>query len=182
MRNVWTQQEQLGSASRQSDNDNPAPLSSSQDVKEDTGAAERQSARNELDLDLDLPRYPSIHAAPVRESDEFGGDVNGQHAGAASAFDGDRSDASKGYEGYQYMSLSHMGPSPSHLPSQYGTRSPMDGMSPVGQQQGVWMPLQQAANGPYSSGISNTGSPIYSMHHMSKSPGKLVTGISEHET
>jgi hypothetical protein len=77
--------------------------------------------------------------------------------------------------GYQYMSLNHMGPSSSHLPSPYAARSPIDGMSAAAQQQGVWMPLQQAANGPYSSGISNTGSPIYGMHNMSKSPGKCKT-------
>lgn len=176
VRNVWTQQEQLASAARQSDGDATVPLSSAQDVKEDTGAAERQAARNELDLDLDLPRYPTINAAPVRESSELGGDVNGQHPGSTSAFEGDRSDLSKGYEGYHYMSLSHMGPSSAHQPSPYGTRSPIDGMSPAAQQQGVWMPLQQAANGPYSSGISNTGSPIYGIHHMSKSPGKHMTG------
>jgi hypothetical protein len=171
-RNVWTQQDQLASNSRQSDGDIALPLSSTQDVKEDPGAGERQTARNELDLDLDLPRYPTINAAPVRESD---GDVDAQHTGLASTFEGDRTDLSKGYEGYQYMSLNHMGPSSSHLPSPYAARSPIDGMSAAAQQQGVWMPLQQAANGPYSSGISNTGSPIYGMHNMSKSPGKCKT-------
>lgn len=170
---------QQGNAIRHSDGDVPSgQVSSMQDANEDAGPAEKQSARNEVDLDLDLPRYPTINAAPLaRESGDLGGDSAGQHAGSASQFEGANEHAGsanvpKGYEGYQYMTINQMATS-LHLPSAYASRSPIEGMNNMpSAQHGVWMPLQQATNAPYNSGINATGSPIYAAHSMSKSPGE----------
>jgi hypothetical protein len=187
--NVWTNVDgdrgtnQPHNALQQREGENSSgQLPSSQDASDDTGSGEQLATRNEIDLDLDLPRYASINTAPTkRESTEADADPSGQFPTSGRAFDDHSNSASvpQGYEGYQYMAINHMAPAP-HLPSAYASRSPINGMntnalgSMSSAQHGVWMPLHQAGNGPYSSGISAAGSPIYGAHSMSKSPGKFV--------
>ncbi|KAJ9106136.1 hypothetical protein QFC21_001278 [Naganishia friedmannii] len=193
--NVWSHLDgdrgatQQNNAFRPLENDVPPALSSSvQDLNEVTNTSEVRSERNELELDIDLPRYPSIHGGPpandledhAKESNRqnyssAGIDTTGQYQAEVSA--------SKTYDGYQYATLSHMAHSPSNVPSTYSARSPIDGMpaninstnplngmSTMAHQHGVWMPLQQASNMAYSPGVNSHGASIYSAHAMSKSP------------
>lgn len=195
--NVWSHLDGDRGATQQSavfrslENDVPTVLSSSvQDLNEASATSEMRPERNELELDMDLPRYPSIHGAPpASDLEDHLKETNGQnYSSTGMETTGEYppgTSASKGYDGYQYATLSHMAHSPSNIPSTYSARSPIDGMpnninstnplngmSSMAQQHGVWMPLQQASNMAYSPGINSHGASVYNAHGMSKSPGK----------
>ncbi|KAJ9098789.1 hypothetical protein QFC19_006266 [Naganishia cerealis] len=188
--NVWSHLDgdrgsnQQGNAFRPMENDVPSGLVSSvQDLKETNSTAENRAEQSEVELDMDLPRYPSIHGAPpANDSDDNLKETIGQNysnSGIDTAGDYQAAiSGAKVYDGYQYATLNHMAHSPSNMPSAYSARSPVDianslnGMSSVTQQHGVWLPLQQAPSIPFSPGMNSHGSSVYGAHGMSKSPGK----------
>ncbi|KAJ9124098.1 hypothetical protein QFC22_000893 [Naganishia vaughanmartiniae] len=194
--NVWSHLDgdrgatQPSTVFRPLETDVATALSSSvQDLNEAPTSSQIRPERNEPEIDMDLPRYPSIHGAPpASDVDDHLKETNGQNysnAGIDTAGEYQAGNSvSNGYDGYQYATLSsHMAHPPSNMPSPYSTRSPIDGMpnnihstnplngmSTMAPQHGVWMPLQQASNMAYSPGINSHGASTYGAHGMSKSP------------